>query len=48
MKVLPFPVKIYPFEIFIRATPGIPLVYHNLGKVFFDVDIEVKPGSGTF
>ena len=26
--VLPFPVKIYPFEIFTRATPGSSLVYY--------------------
>ena len=29
--VLPFPVKIYPFGIFIRATPGSTLVYHRCG-----------------
>ena len=29
MKVLPFPIKIYPFEIFTRGTVGISLVEND-------------------
>ena len=33
MKVLPFPVKIYIFEILTRATPGSSLVLDKLNKI---------------
>ena len=37
MKVLPFPAKNYPFEIFIRATPGSSQVYNKNSTLQFVV-----------
>ena len=35
--MLPVPVKIYPFEIFTRVTPGSSLVEHNLLTINFEI-----------
>ena len=36
--MLPFPVKIYPFEIFTRATPGSSLVSYKIFRIYSDAD----------
>ena len=36
--MLPFPVKIYPFEIFTRATPGSSLVSYKIFRFYSDAD----------